>query len=219
MSIFVSRAIFSIRNAGAITLYIACRPCRVKPHSASITITSRLVKRFHDMADAPSSLADLDRGAMEETRLARQAAKRPATSHTAEERPSKVTKINEPVRPSARAKPAEIGLEPHTRPISPPTFASARLGVENTKLHYPNGAVKKTWAYGFGTERRDDEIKIHEVLNKHDLKMAIISSFCWDWDWLATKFDIKTTVFVFVVQARDANEVSCPSFLASMRTG
>lgn len=47
-------------------------------------------------------------------------------------------------------------------------------------IHYPDGIVKKTWALGY--DRKGDDIKIEEVLQKSDLELAVLSSFQIDAD-------------------------------------
>lgn len=73
--------------------------------------------------------------------------------------------------------------------------------VPSTKpcIHYPYGTVKKTWAYGF--ERRND-IKIEEVLQKADLKVAVLSSYIWDVPWVLSKFEPKSNL-IFVMHAKE----------------
>ncbi|KAE9374473.1 phospholipase D/nuclease [Stipitochalara longipes BDJ] len=67
-------------------------------------------------------------------------------------------------------------------------------------LQYPDGIVKKTWAFGY--DRNGDDIKIEEVLQKNDLEVAVLSSFQVDADWVISKLDEKTKV-VWVLQAKD----------------
>ncbi len=69
-----------------------------------------------------------------------------------------------------------------------------------SKLQYPEGVVKKTWAFGF---ERENDIKLAEVLQSPQLEAAVLSSFQWDWDWLVTKLDMQMTKLVFVLQAKD----------------
>jgi hypothetical protein len=45
-------------------------------------------------------------------------------------------------------------------------------------IQYPNGVVKKTWAFGY--DRQGDDIKIEEVLQKSDLELAVLSAFQLD---------------------------------------
>jgi hypothetical protein len=65
-------------------------------------------------------------------------------------------------------------------------------------IHFPDGAVRKTWAYG--CPRRDD-IKIEEVLQKDDLELAVLSAYQWDDEWILRKINMKKTKVICVVQA------------------
>ncbi|KAH8799021.1 hypothetical protein F5882DRAFT_348765 [Hyaloscypha sp. PMI_1271] len=67
-------------------------------------------------------------------------------------------------------------------------------------IQYPDGTVKKTWAFGY--DRKGDDIKIEEVLQSSDLELAVLSSFQIDADWVMSKLDVKTKV-VWVLQAKD----------------
>lgn len=72
--------------------------------------------------------------------------------------------------------------------------------VDVSGIQYLDGIVKKTWAFGY--DRRGDDIKIEEVLQKNDLQLAVLSSYQIDADWITSKLDSKTKV-VWVVQAKD----------------
>lgn len=63
------------------------------------------------------------------------------------------------------------------------------------------GTVKKTWA--FGHERKGDDIKLEEVLQKDELNLAVLSSFQWDIDWLLAKINTRSTHITLVMQAKD----------------
>ena len=66
---------------------------------------------------------------------------------------------------------------------------------------FPVGTVKRTWA--FGHERKGDDIKLEEVLQKDDLTLAVLSSFQWDINWLLAKINTKATHITLVMQAKD----------------
>jgi hypothetical protein len=68
-------------------------------------------------------------------------------------------------------------------------------------LLYPQGVVKKTWA--FGHERTGKDIKLEEVLESKTLKTAVISAFQWDMDWLFRKLNVQQTKCIFVMQAKE----------------
>ncbi|KAL2257244.1 hypothetical protein VTK26DRAFT_448 [Humicola hyalothermophila] len=70
-----------------------------------------------------------------------------------------------------------------------------------TKIPFPHGVVKKTWAWG--QRRLGDDIKIEEVLQKHQLQMAVLSSFQWDEEWLLSKIDLARTKLILIAFAAD----------------
>jgi hypothetical protein len=72
-------------------------------------------------------------------------------------------------------------------------------------VQYPKGVIKKTWAFGYP---RENDIKIEEVLQKHDLELAVLSSFQWDDEWIMSKLDIKKTKVICVVQSENEEHVS-----------
>ncbi|KAI4124280.1 MAG: hypothetical protein LQ338_004900 [Usnochroma carphineum] len=136
------------------------------------------------VAPTPATgMLGLDRKAMEQERLAR---KRKAS-------------ISPPIRKVAKysgsllQKPIDISGD------AQPSAYRLAADQTKTKLLFPNGTVKKTWA--FGHPRQGDDIKLEEVLQKNDLGLAVLSSFQWDVDWLLRKIDTKTTQLVFVMQA------------------
>jgi Tyrosyl-DNA phosphodiesterase len=65
-------------------------------------------------------------------------------------------------------------------------------------IHFPNGDVRKTWAYGC---HRQDDIKIEEVLQKDDLELAVLSAYQWDDEWILRKINMRKTKVICVVQA------------------
>jgi hypothetical protein len=83
------------------------------------------------------------------------------------------------------------------------SFKDEERALRATGVQFPEGVVKKTWAYGCP---RQDDIKIEEVLQKNDLELAVLSSFQIDPDWVASKLDPATKV-VFVLQAKTESEV------------
>lgn len=94
-----------------------------------------------------------------------------------------------------------------------PEVMSYRTQQSNsTGIQYPDGVIKKTWAYGY--PRRGDDIKIEEVLQKGTLDFAVLSSFTIDPDWIRSKLQDKTKV-VWVLQAKTEAEVSCKHFSVS----
>lgn len=163
----------------------------------------------------PMGLLGLDRKQMEQERLAR-AAKRKAEEDGASPSlahcESKILKT-EPVPkdssavmgnaasatvPSSFRKESQAKERPQTvTPSAVPT------------VQFPNGVVKKTWA--FRSPRVGDDIKIEEVFQKSDLELAVLSSFQWDMDWLFSKLDTRRSRFLLVMQAKEDSTVSVPS--------
>ncbi|KAK4146998.1 tyrosyl-DNA phosphodiesterase-domain-containing protein [Dichotomopilus funicola] len=92
--------------------------------------------------------------------------------------------------PKKEEKPAAV---PQVTTSTPPSTG---------RLPFPRGAVKKTWAYGH--PRQGDDIKIEEVLQKQQLRLAVLSSYQWDENWLLNKVDISRTKLILVAFA--ANE-------------
>ena len=63
-------------------------------------------------------------------------------------------------------------------------------------LQYPDGAIKRTWS---PYHERNNDIKIEEVLQKDKLKIAVLSSYLWDLDWLFTKVNQNKTKVILVM--------------------
>lgn len=82
----------------------------------------------------------------------------------------------------------------HAAPLQP-------AKVKPGDLQYPRGVVKKTWA--FGHERTGNDIKLEEVLEPQSLKIAVLSAFQWDIDWLFRKIKLGQTKCIFVMQAKE----------------
>jgi len=125
----------------------------------------------------------LNRKEMEEQRLAR---KRNAS-------------ISPPPARRKRFSPEDVKVDTGKR------AASTQSSLEGSDTQYPNGVVKKTWAFGFP---REQDIKIEEVLQKTDLQLAVLSAFQWDVEWLLRKISLNETKMVFVMQAKEEAVVS-----------
>ena len=139
---------------------------------------------------AGPGLLGLDRKQMELERLARKR-KAPSISpppfrHAAARERSRANSIT---RDTASNVQAVAGL---------PGATSSRSGSGPVFLE---GTVKKTWA--FGHERNGNDIKVEEVLQKDDLRLAVLSSFQWDIDWLLAKINTRSTNVTLVMQAND----------------
>lgn len=139
----------------------------------------------------PSGLLGLDRKAMEQERLARKR-KLP-------------TSFDEPQKRKAADQKSHSSLDqPIARPQTPtPSNSTSQTAPssqpEQSKLTFPTGTVRKTWALGYP---RNQDIKLEEVLDRHDLTLAVLSSFQWDVQWLLPKIN-PSTKLIFVMQAKD----------------
>lgn len=98
--------------------------------------------------------------------------------------------------PSTSAGDPFIASQPHVR-----TTASQPSKGKPGDLLYPQGVVKKTWA--FGHERTGNDIKLEEVLESQTLKTAVLSAFQWNMEWLFRKIKIDQTKCIFIMQAKE----------------
>lgn len=136
---------------------------------------------------ARTGIMGLDRAAMEAERLARLASrKRPAPSSAPGMGQQDQTALKKPK------------IEGPTSCISAPTTPTTP-----STLQYPQGVVKRTWSK---LHPRDNDIKIEEVLMKDKLKIAVLSSFQWDQDWIFSKINMKTTKTIVVMEAKNEAE-------------
>jgi len=123
----------------------------------------------------------LDRKKMEQERLAR--TRKPSLSPPPARKRQKVSGA-ENVEPPQHHAP-----NISTRSPSKITSSIRRGGI--LEARFLNPVVKKTWA--FGHPRDGSDIKLEEILQKGDLKSAVLSGFQWDIDWLFAKLDTKST--------------------------
>ena len=138
----------------------------------------------------------IDRKRMEQDRLDRKDRK---------DRKRKASSISPP--PTGKAKKTDLPLAlrlereaSSTENQAAMTFRTPTISNSKGPL-YLTGTVKKTWA--FGHERKGDDIKLEEVLQKDDLKLAVLSSFQWHMDWLLAKINKSNTNITLVMQAND----------------
>ncbi|BDD61855.1 hypothetical protein MAP00_006877 [Monascus purpureus] len=176
----------------------------------------------------PMGLLVLDRKQMEQERLAR-AAKRKAEANVSSSLSYRESKIPKTLaapeaRPSSSAvenvSVCKATLSGQTSSLhnAAPAENQPQAGIPSIEpgVQFPNGVVKKTWA--FLNRRIGDDIKIEEVLQKKDLELAVLSSFQWDIEWLFSKLHTHTTRFILVMQAKeDATKRQYESETASMR--
>jgi len=151
---------------------------------------------------ASLGLLGLDRKAMEAERLAR---KRKASVSPPPLRAKSLKTSNGIFGSSSGIKASST--KPSQHPVQEAKLnkgavsSSSQAGLaDQTALHFPLGVVKKTWALGFP---RQEDIKLEEVLQRKGLKLAVLSSFQWEVDWLLGKIDTADTKVVMVMQAKD----------------
>ena len=175
---------------------IATSSCQITQTAPAVDESTKLTPGTYSY-----NFLGLDRRAMEEERLAR---KRKASISPPPTRNTK--KVSSNAIPSARILSKGKSSGPLYGPIPLPETtpqlkgSSPRTLSNGNVMRFPNGVVKKTWA--FGHERKDD-IKIEEVLQPTHLTLAVLSSFQWDVEWLLGKLKASSTKMVFVMQAKE----------------
>lgn len=161
-----------------------------KKHAATSCHTDADAPKEYPISRAGQGLLGLDRKRMEQERLSR---KRKATS------------ISPPPPRKANVMDHPVAALPTQAIATPALIAATTLRASSSSngkgSAFPAGTVKKTWA--FGHERKGDDIKIEEVLQRDDLNLAVLSSFQWDMDWLLAKINTRSTQITLVMQAKD----------------
>ena len=178
-----------------------------------------------------AGLAGLDRQAMERERLARNASRKrerersisppvrdsrkaPKLDTTSVELPSgarlnmfsTIVQQDQASRKSDTANAANANLKAEAKivPVNHEPPKASNIPRQGG-MHFPNGVVKKTWA--FGHPRTGDDIKLEEVLEPLTLRTAMLSAFQWDIDWVLSKLKVPlnggSTKCMFVMQAKD----------------
>jgi len=204
------------------------------PNEAFIRQSTSIPAEATDASQTPlparSGITGLDRKAMEQERLARQLSRkreRPISPPQLS-RPSKLQRIavdpsnlvsknvsseitpssglDKEISPSLKQSNTSVSGQSKQTSSSPKPSESSNTPPpsQSEGLQYPCGVVKKTWA--FGCERNGTEIKIEEVLERKTLRMAVLSAFCWDSEWLLSKVDFPRTKLTFVMQGKTAEE-------------
>lgn len=96
---------------------------------------------------------------------------------------------------------------PRTTPID--HTSEDVLAPLKPSLAYPHGVVKKTWAFG---QTRNNDIKLEEVLEPNSVRIAALSAFQWNPEWVLSKLKTPanggTTKCIFVMQAKSDEERS-----------
>ena len=164
-----------------------------------------------DSTQAPSQTAGLlgmDRRQMEKERLARLNKRKAEESVSDDQRDAKHARTGTPPRSSGPvisvADTSSGSNSSRTTPAG--DNQPVQIPSPTPSVQFPNGVVKKTWA--FGCPRQGDDIKIEEVLQKSDLQLAVLSSFMWEMEWLFSKLNTANTRFYLVMQAKDESTVS-----------
>lgn len=142
----------------------------------------------------------LDRKKMEEERQARIAKRKRAEDGSSEEGPA----AQKP-RLSHEAGTRESTKQDREPAISSTDNASSTTASSSNSLLFPKGVVRRTWTSGY--ERKGDDIKIEEIFQKDQLKLAVLASYQWDDDWLLSKIDISRTRLICVAYASDEAHV------------
>nr|POF13893.1 tyrosyl-dna phosphodiesterase 1 [Quercus suber] len=196
------------------------------PTEASPCTSKGIDQASTESGQAMSSLARLDRKAMEQERLSRIQKRQRSISPPGHRR--KAPKLTETHinLPSGARLTTFTSLVDHDQAMRKSDAANVaneklksgehRLLISERSttnesstapgdLAYPRGIVKKTWA--FKHERTGYEVKIEEVLEPSTLRTAVLSAFQWDMPWILSK--LKTpdkkgvTKCVFIMQAKE----------------
>lgn len=154
------------------------------PRYPPITVKKRIpaaasLTQPMELTHATYGLANIDRKQMEAERLARVGKRKVSDSAETSKAPGQKPKFETNVAP-----PADV-----------PTACA------KSSLQFPQGAVKKTWA--FGCPRSGNDIKIEEVLRKHELELAVLSSYQWDDEWLLSNVDVRKTKVLLIAYAEN----------------
>lgn len=160
---------------------------------------SRLEAKSH-APPTTSSMIGLDRKAMEQERLARKrkASISPPPIQKSQRLTGSSTKEQPPPPGTARAS-TPSNLEPDGNDGK--AFTKSMTSGALQSLAFPEGIVRKTWA--FGHPRTGNDIKIEEVLQRQDLEQAVLSSFQWDVEWLLSKLNTGRSKIMMVMQAKE----------------
>lgn len=134
-----------------------------------------------------TGIMGLDRAAMEAERLARLASKK----RSAPDSPPRFEAEHQAVSKKPKTETHTSCASAITTPATPST------------LQYSRGVVKRTWSK---LHPRANDIKIEEVLMKDKLKVAVLSSFQWDQDWIFSKINLRTTKMIVVMEAKNDAE-------------
>lgn len=143
----------------------------------------------------------LDRKAMEQERLARANARKRKRSISPPA--SKRGRLEEPVStPTPRPYSSTTTSKQSTTTVS---SKNNPIGSTISGLCFPTGVVKKTWSCNHPVDNRT--IKIEEIIDKKNVRTAVLSTFIMNPDWILTgKFDVSKTKFFMILHAKTADE-------------
>lgn len=110
-----------------------------------------------------------------------------------QERLARLGKRQRSSSPERPSKKPSVAPEPRSQPDQ----AKKPVAVE-TGVQFPNGAVKRTWAY---KHPRMNDIKIEEVFQA-PANIAILSAFLWDDKWVFSKLPPEKTKQIWVMSAK-----------------
>ena len=183
------------------------------PATQPITNTSTTSQAF--------SLAGMNRKAMEAERRARNAARAPKRERSIS--PPELSRPTKSIKSGSGSSASTIQTKQDTNlsagnvlPTSSQTLQRDTPPLTGPWIAYPQGVVKKTWAFGY--ERSPSDVKIEEVLESRTLTTAVLSAFQWDTEWVMSKVDMQRTKLIFVMQAKtEAEQTQYRSETADLR--
>ena len=154
-----------------------------------------------------AGLLGLDRRQMEKERLERLNKRKAEEPVSDGQRDAKQARTGTPSRsPGPAISVVDTSSGSNSSRTTPAGNDQIQIPSPTPSVQFPNGVVKKTWA--FGCRRQGDDIKIEEVFQKSDLQLAVLSSFMWEMEWLFSKLNTAKTRFYLVMQAKDESTVS-----------
>ncbi|BAE61866.1 unnamed protein product [Aspergillus oryzae RIB40] len=149
-----------------------------------------------------AGLLGLDRRQMEKERLERLNKRKAEEPVSDGQRDAKQARTGTPSRsPGPAISVVDSSSGSNSSRTTPAGNDQIQIPSPTPSVQFPNGVVKKTWA--FGCRRQGDDIKIEEVFQKSDLQLAVLSSFMWEMEWLFSKLNTAKTRFYLVMQAKD----------------
>lgn len=168
---------------------------------SQINLPSKYIPLTTPPKKLPRNFLGLDRRAMEQERLARKRQPGGTPLHAQHSPLESRSTLAQTQDPSHRAEKRIAQSPQEAKPQQTSTLQALSKPskvLQTTGPTFLDGAVKKTWAL---LRERADDIKLEEVLQSDDLKLAVLSAFQWDVPWLMKKLKGSTRV-IFVMQAK-----------------